>query len=144
MVRETWVQSRVKSYQRLKWYLIPPCLTLSNIRYVLRVKWSNPGKGVASSPIPRCNSYWKGNVLVALDCGRQQLVFFKTLSDLTQNIMYTSRFCFIITFLCWWNVHTKRIPIGFILIFHQSSLKSFKAKVKFVRKLMAIKWTKFT
>ena len=27
-----WVQSQVESYQRLKkWYLMPPCLTLSNI-----------------------------------------------------------------------------------------------------------------
>ena len=51
MVRETWIQSLVASYQRfLKWYLIPPCLTLSNIRYVSRVKWSNHGKGVAPSP----------------------------------------------------------------------------------------------
>ena len=50
-VRETWVQSQVKSYQRLnKWYLIPPCLTLSIIRYESRVKWSNPRKGVAPSP----------------------------------------------------------------------------------------------
>ena len=49
-----WVQSRGASYQRLlKWYLIPPCWTLSNIRYVSRVKWSNPGKGVAH----RCSSY---------------------------------------------------------------------------------------
>ena len=32
VVRETWVQSEVASYQRLlKWYLIPPCLTLSNM-----------------------------------------------------------------------------------------------------------------
>ena len=62
------VQSQVASYQRLlKWYLIPLCLTLSNIRYVLRVKWSNPGKGVAPSPTPRCSSYWKGSLLVALD-----------------------------------------------------------------------------
>ena len=30
-----------------KWYLIPSCLTLSIIRYVSRVKWSNPGKGLA-------------------------------------------------------------------------------------------------
>ena len=43
-----------------KWYLIPPCLTLSIIRYVSRVKWSNPGKGVAPSPTPRCGGYWKG------------------------------------------------------------------------------------
>ena len=50
MVRETWVQSLVTSYQRLqKWYLIPACLTL-NIRYVSRVKWSNSGKGVAPFP----------------------------------------------------------------------------------------------
>ena len=41
----------------LKWYLIPTCLTFSNIRYVSRVKWSNPGKGVARSPTPRCSSY---------------------------------------------------------------------------------------
>ena len=68
MVQETWVQSQVVSYQRLqKWYLIPPCLTLSNIRYISRVKWSNPGKGVAPSPTPRCSSYWKGSLLVALD-----------------------------------------------------------------------------
>ena len=48
MVRKTWVQSQVASYQRLlKWYMMPLYFTLSNIRYVSRVKWSNPGKGVA-------------------------------------------------------------------------------------------------
>ena len=36
---------------------MPPCLTLSNIRYVPSVKWSNPGKGVAPFPIPQCRSY---------------------------------------------------------------------------------------
>ena len=66
------VHSQAVSYQRLqKWYLIPPCLTLSNIRYVSRVKWSNPGKGVAPSPIPRCSSYWKESLLVAFDYDRQ-------------------------------------------------------------------------
>ena len=50
MVRETWVQSQVMSYQRLlKWHLIPPCLTLNNIRYVSRVKCSNLWIGVAPS-----------------------------------------------------------------------------------------------
>ena len=72
MTRETWVQFQVASYQRLlKWYLIPPCLTLSNIRYVSRVKWSNPWKEVAPSPTPRCSSYWKRSLRVALDYGRQ-------------------------------------------------------------------------
>ena len=55
MVREIRVQSQVESYQKLfkKWHLIPPCLTLSFIRYVWRVKWSNQGKGVVPSPSPR-------------------------------------------------------------------------------------------
>ena len=60
MAREIWVQSQVESYQRLKkWYLMPPCLTLSIIRYGSRVKWSNPGKGVAPSPTPRCSKLSK-------------------------------------------------------------------------------------
>ena len=71
MAWETWVQFQAESYQRLKeWYLIPPCLTLSNIRYVSRVKWINPRRGVAPFPTPRCSSYWKGSLLVALDYGR--------------------------------------------------------------------------
>ena len=60
IARETWVQSQVESYQRLKkWYLMPPCLTLSIIRYGSRVKWSNPGKGVAPSPTPWCSKLLK-------------------------------------------------------------------------------------
>ena len=54
----------------LKWYLIPPRLTLSHIRYVSRVKWSNLRKEVAPFPTSRCSSYWKGSLLVALDYGR--------------------------------------------------------------------------
>ena len=72
MARETWVQSQVESYQRLKkWYLMPPCLTLSIIRYGSRVKWSNLWKWVAPSPATRCSSYRKGNHRVTLDYGRQ-------------------------------------------------------------------------
>ena len=64
--------SQVVSYERfLKWYLIPPCLTLSNKRYVSRVKWSNPRKEVSPSPTPWCSGYWKGSLLVTLDYGRQ-------------------------------------------------------------------------
>ena len=39
--------------------------------YVSRVKWRNPGKEVAPSFTPRCSSYCKGSLLVALDYGRQ-------------------------------------------------------------------------
>ena len=42
-----------------KWYLMPPCLTLSIIKYVSRVKWSNPGIVVMPSPTPRCFRYRK-------------------------------------------------------------------------------------
>ena len=67
-----WVQSQVASYQIFKkWYLVPPCLTHSNIRYVSKVKWSNLGKGVAPSPTPWCSSYRKRSHLVALNYGRE-------------------------------------------------------------------------
>ena len=56
MARETGVQSQVESYQRLKkWYLMPPCLALSIIRYGSRVKWSNLGKRVAHFLTLRCS-----------------------------------------------------------------------------------------
>ena len=59
-----------------KLYLIPPCLTLSNIRYVSRVKWRNPEKGVATSPTPWCSSYRKGSLQVTLNYGRQLYFYF--------------------------------------------------------------------
>ena len=44
-----------------KWFLMPPCLIFSFLRYGLRVKWFNPGKGVAPSPTSRyCSFYKKG------------------------------------------------------------------------------------
>ena len=80
MVQQTGVQSQVKSYQRLKkWYLIPPCLTLSIIRYMLRVKWSNPGKGEAPSTTSRCCSYWKGSLWVTIDYSHQLYFYFISL-----------------------------------------------------------------
>ena len=57
IAQETRVQSQVESYLRLKkWYLMPPCLTLSIIRCRSRVKWSHPGKGVTPSPTLQCSS----------------------------------------------------------------------------------------
>ena len=46
-------------------------LTLIIIRYVSRVKWRNPREGGVSSLTPRCSSYWKGSLWVALDYGCQ-------------------------------------------------------------------------
>ena len=46
------------------------------IRYVSRVKWSNPGKGVVPFPTPSCSSYWKGSLQFAFDYGRQLYFLF--------------------------------------------------------------------
>ena len=77
VIQETGVQSQVESYQKLKkWYLMPPCLTLSTILWGSRVKWSNPGNAVVSSPTPRCSSYWKRRLRVTLDEGHQLYFYF--------------------------------------------------------------------
>ena len=76
MARETWVQSQVESYQRLKkWYLMPPCLTLSIIRYGSRGKVEQSREGVAPYPTPWCSSYRKGSLRVTLDYGRQLFIY---------------------------------------------------------------------
>ena len=71
VVKEIAVKSPISRLYLLctiiKWYLIPLCLTFSSIRYVSRVKRSNPGKVVAPFPTPWCSSYGKGSFLVALD-----------------------------------------------------------------------------
>ena len=75
---ETRVQSQVKLYQKLKkWYLIPPCLTLSIIRYGSRVKWSILGKRVVPSPTSWSSGYSKRSLLVALDSSCQ--LYFTTI-----------------------------------------------------------------
>ena len=50
------------------------CTALLNTQHYMggsKVKWSNPGKEVAPSPIPPCGSYWKGSPRVTLDEDRQ-------------------------------------------------------------------------
>ena len=45
-----------------------PSTMVANFTLLLsRVKRSNPEKGVAPSPTPRCTSYWKGSLPVAVD-----------------------------------------------------------------------------
>ena len=60
---------------------MPPTLTLSFIRYWLRVKWGNPGKGVAPFPKFRCKSYQKGSLWLPLDYGRLILLLYTTYFD---------------------------------------------------------------
>ena len=71
MARETWVQSQVESYQRLKkWYLMPPCLT-QHYKVRIKGKVEQSREGVEPSPTPCCSSYRKGSRRVTLDYGRQ-------------------------------------------------------------------------
>ena len=55
--------------------VLDTCLTLNIIRYVSRIEWSNPGKGVAPSLTLRCSSCWKGSLRVALDYGHQVKIY---------------------------------------------------------------------
>ena len=41
----------------LKMELDTPLLNTQQYKVRIRIKWSNPGKGVAPSPTPRCSSY---------------------------------------------------------------------------------------
>ena len=71
-IKGKMVQSQLESHQRVKkWNLMSPCLILNIIRYRSRVKWSNPGKEVASSSTPWFISYRKGRLAVTFDYGRQ-------------------------------------------------------------------------
>ena len=50
---------------------------LNTQHYKVRIKdkWSNPGKGVAPSFIPRCSSYQKGSLRVTLEYGCQLYLY---------------------------------------------------------------------
>ena len=81
------VHTQVESYQRLKkWYLIFLCLTLSIIRYVSRVKWHKPRKGIVPSPTPRRSSHWKRNH------GRQIWLLYNSRRHLVLSFFLISRF----------------------------------------------------
>ena len=46
-------------------------LNTQQYKVTFRVKWSNPGKGVALFSTPWCSSLWKESILVALNYGHQ-------------------------------------------------------------------------
>ena len=103
--------------------MIPPCLTLSNIRYVSRVKWSNPGKGVAPSSTPWCSRYWKVSLLVALDNSRQIYWLFINSNGTVRLILQVSRcYCYVGT-----GLTTDRRPseLSLCLSFCFSLLKRY-------------------
>ena len=113
---ETRVQSLVESYQRLKkWYLIPPCLPLSIIRYVSRVKWSNPEKGVAPSftPFP-LHTYTHTHIYIYMGC----TYFFTAVFFLLQSLriyiyiyIYIHCHCFVVSQLFSVARHVGRLKM---------------------------------
>ena len=72
MARETWVQSQVESYQRLK-KMVLDASWLNTQHYKVRIKGKveQSRKGVAPSPTHWCSSYRKGSLRVTLDYGFQ-------------------------------------------------------------------------
>ena len=77
MARRSWFSPKSLHTKDLKMVLDTSLLTLSIIRYISRVKRSNPGEGVVPSPTPRCSSYWKRSLLVALDYDHQLYLYIR-------------------------------------------------------------------
>ena len=63
-------------------------LNTQQYKYVSRVKWSNPVKGVVTSFIPQCSSYGKGSLLVTLDYSRQLYLFVERLMEHFTKLFY--------------------------------------------------------
>ena len=118
MAWETYVQSQVESYQKLKiCYLMPPCLTLSIIRCGSRVKWYNSGKVVAPSPTLPCCSYRKESLWTTFDYSRQFDFFYYICSHLLKYCVRCLYFIYGIRFL-----FLLKICDNFISIFWDRSL----------------------
>ena len=70
MALETRVQSQVESYQRLKMVLDTSLLNTQHYKVCIKGKVEKSGGGVAPSPTPQFDGYWKGSLRVAVDDGR--------------------------------------------------------------------------
>ena len=53
-------------WKTLKMVLDASLLNIQYSKVWIKVKWSIPGKGVASFPTPWCSSYWKGSLQLSL------------------------------------------------------------------------------
>ena len=82
---------RLRHTKDFKMVLDTSLKTLSNIRYISRVKWSNPGKGVAPSPTPPCRSYWKGSLQVALNYGHKLYLLIPPPMDSIVSLRFFSK-----------------------------------------------------
>ena len=60
-----WFNPRSSHTKDSKMLLDAPWL--NTLHYKVRVKWNNPGNGIAPFPTPQCSRYWKGSLRVTLD-----------------------------------------------------------------------------
>ena len=65
---------QIELYKRLKMVVDPSLLNTQHYKIRIKVKWSNPGKGVMPYPTPWCSSHRKGSPRVTLDYGHQLLL----------------------------------------------------------------------
>ena len=52
-------------------------LNTQHYKEVSRVKWRNPGEGIAPFPTPQGCSYWKESIRVAFNYSRQHYYLYK-------------------------------------------------------------------
>ena len=84
-----WGVPQMPGNKTVKQLVIFPCLTLSIIRYISRVKWSNPGKEVAPFSTPRVildDYYYNYGIMCFMyeGCSKRSKPFFKSRRE--QNI----------------------------------------------------------
>ena len=109
--------------------MIFPCLTLSIIRYVSRVKWSYPGEGVVPSPTPQCSSYWKGSLWFALNYNCQLYLLYTTAQTIytlwEYLISYNSVNKLLVTNMgVGWKVHMMASNLFFMIFWPMGSKHS--------------------
>ena len=102
-----------------KFYLVPPYLTLSNVKYVSTVKWSNPRNGRTPSPTPWCSSYWKWSLLVAPDFSRQ--LYFTYIMISVNNNTHTLTHTHILPVKRIWPPSNISISYHISIIFNETS-----------------------
>ena len=82
-----------------------------NVR--IKIKWSNPGKGIAPSPTPWCCSYRKGSLQVTLDYRRQlyllYLLIYIYMTDKMKRSFFQAAVVSILLYGCTTWTLTKRL-----------------------------------
>ena len=76
MARRLGFNPRLSHTKDSKMVLDTSLLNTQHYKVQIKGKWSNPGKGVAPSPTPWCNSYWKASLWVAFNYSQPTLYIY--------------------------------------------------------------------